>query len=52
MLSVSVVGVFVSDRGRRRRTEGGGHSVLFLIDQQLLSIVERERERKREGCVA
>lgn len=56
MLSVSVVGVFVSDRGRRRRTEGGGHSVLFLIDQQLLSIVEREGERerggKREGCVA
>lgn len=51
MLSVSVVGVFVSDRGRRRRTEGGGHSVLFLIDQQLLSIVERERERGRGRAV-
>lgn len=50
MLSVSVVGVFVSDRGRRRRTEGGGHSVLFLIDQQLLSIMEREREEEGGLC--
>ncbi len=43
-----VEGVFVSERGRRRRGEGGGHSVLFLIDQQLLSLVRRERERERE----
>lgn len=47
-----VVGVFVSEGGRRRRGEGGGHSVLFLMDQQLLSLVQKERERKREGCVA
>lgn len=52
MLDVCVVRVFVSERGGRRRGEGGGHSVLFLIDQQLLSLVQREREGEREGCVA
>lgn len=30
---------------------GGVHSVLFLIDQQLLPSVRREK-RKREGCAA
>lgn len=57
MLNACEVGVFVKERGRRGRggccvCGGGGlHSVLFLIDQQLLPSVRREK-RKREGCTA
>lgn len=47
-MCVCEMGVFVSERGRRRRGMWGGHSVLFLIEQQLPSFsAETERGRGR-----